>query len=186
MRFHRTALSVFGLFLASAIAASAALTQGTLLNGTIDANYSSNHAYVGQRVSLSNVTNDDGSGTVTGARMYGTVVAVQKAGQGTPGKIRFHFTELVLANGTRYAIDSRVTEMKAVTKNNAAKEIGGAVAGMLVGNAIGKSLFHLGGGGVVGAAGGFLLAKNNRQDINVDAGTIVQVRILSVTRRQAR
>jgi hypothetical protein len=44
----------------------------------------------------------------------------------------------------------------------------------------------LGGGGIVGAAGGFLLAKNNHQDINVSAGSIVQVELTSVTRRQAR
>jgi len=56
---------------------------------------------------------------------------------------------------------------------------------MLVGNAIGKTLFHVGGFGAIGAVGGFLLAKNNKQDINIDAGTIVQVQVNSVTRRQS-
>ncbi len=185
MRFRLAvaALTIFAF--ATAVAANAALAPGTLLNGTIDNNYSSNHAYVGQAVSLSNVTNDDGSGTVTGGRLYGTVVQVQAAGQGRPGKIRFHFSKLVTRSGAVYAIDSHVTAMKESTKNNAAKEAGGALAGMLVGNAIGQSLFHLGGFGVVGAAGGFLLAKNNRQDVNVPAGSIVQVQVTSVTRRQA-
>jgi hypothetical protein len=184
LRLACTALTAFAF--ATTLAAHAALTSGTLLNGTIDNNYSSNHAYVGQSVSLSNVTNDDGSGTVTGGRLYGTVVEVQKAGQGRPGKIAFHFNRLVTRSGAVYAVDGHVTEMKANTKNNTLKEAGGALAGMLVGNAIGKSLFHLGGGGIVGAAGGFLLAKNNHQDINVSAGSIVQVELTSVTRRQAR
>jgi len=182
----RTAITALIVFItATSIAANAALGPGTLLNGTIDGDYSSNHAYVGESVTLSNVTNDDGSGSVTGGRLYGTVTQVVKAGQGQPGKIRFHFSELVTRSGAHYAIDSHVTEMKVVTKNNAGKEAGGALAGMLVGNAIGKTLFHLAGGGIIGAAGGFLLAKNNRQDVDVPAGTIVQVELTLVSRRQA-
>ncbi|HTU69800.1 MAG TPA: hypothetical protein VMF11_05720 [Candidatus Baltobacteraceae bacterium] len=183
----RTALSATIAFVCAAtIAANAALTSGTLLNGTIDGNFSSNHAYIGEPVTVSNVTNDDGSGSVVGGRLYGYVAEVQPAGQGRPGKIRFHFTKLVTRRGVVYAIDSRVTGVKVQTKNNALKEVGGALGGMLVGNAIGKMLFHVGGFGLLGAAGGFLLAKNNRQNVNVPAGSIVQVQLLSVTRRQAR
>ena len=185
MRLRIATAALLAFTFVTAAAAEAGLSAGTLLNGTIDGNYSSNHAYVGQSVTLSNVTNDDGSGTITGGRMYGTVVEVQKASQGRPGKIAFHFTRLVTRSGAVYAIDGHVMQMKANTKNNAIKEAGGALAGMLVGNAIGKSLFHLGGFGVIGAAGGFLLAKNNRQDINVPAGSVVQVQLTSVTRRQA-
>ncbi|HTX57558.1 MAG TPA: hypothetical protein VMD47_10725 [Candidatus Acidoferrales bacterium] len=178
------AVTLVACMLTTAVAA-ASLAPGTLLNGTITQDYSSNHAYVGERVELTNVTNDDGSGTVTRGRLYGQVVAVQPAGQGTPGKIRFHFSRLVLANGAVYAVDSHVTGVQANTKSNAAKEAGGAIAGMLVGNAIGKTLFHVGGFGLLGAAGGFLLAKNNRQNVDVPAGSVVQVELTSVTRRQS-
>jgi hypothetical protein len=185
MRLRITIITLIALLFVTTIGANAALTQGTLLDGTIDGNYSSNHAYAGQAVTVSNVRNDDGSGSVHNATLYGYVYAVQKAGQGTPGKIRFRFTELVNGNGARYTIDSRVTNVNVQTKNNAAKEAGGALAGMLVGNAIGKTLFGGSAGGAVGAAGGFLLAKNNRQDVNVSAGSYIQVEILSVTRRQS-
>jgi hypothetical protein len=171
---------------ASVTGAQAALTTGSLLNGTITDNYSSNHAYVGQSVVLTNVTSDDGSGSVVGGKLYGHVSEVQPAGQGRPGKIAFRFVTLVLRNGATYSVDGYVTQMQVQTKNNAAKEAGGALAGMLIGNAIGKTLFHSSLGGVVGATGGFLLAKNNHQNVNVDAGTVVQVQLNSVVRRQSR
>lgn len=184
MRFRTAAAALCGLMFMTALVAQAQVAQGTLLDGTIDGNYSSNHAYSGEAVTVSNVTSDSG-GYIRNGTLYGYVSEVQKASQGRPGKIRFRFTKLVAGNGAVYAIDSRVTQMKEVTKNNAAKEAGGALAGMLVGNAIGKTLFGASGGGIVGAAGGFLLAKNNREDVNVSAGSYVQVEILSVTRRQA-
>jgi hypothetical protein len=185
MRFNIAAAALAGVMLATTLVANAQVSQGTLLDGTIDGNYSSNHAYAGQSVTVSNVTSDSG-GYVRNGKLYGYVSEVQKAGQGRPGKIRFRFTKLVTGSGAVYAIDSHVTEMKAITKNNAAKEAGGALAGMLVGNAIGKTLFGGSAGGAIGAAGGFLLAKNNREDINVSAGSYIQVELTSVTRRQSQ
>ncbi|HTV92818.1 MAG TPA: hypothetical protein VMG98_08895 [Verrucomicrobiae bacterium] len=184
MRFRTAVAALAGLMLATAVAAGAQIAPGTLLDGTIDGDYSSNHAYAGQSVTVSNVRSDSGS-AVRNGRLYGYVYSVQKAGQGTPGKIRFRFTELVNGNGVRYTIDSRVTNVNVQTKNNAAKEAVGALAGMLVGNAIGKTLFGASGGGIVGAAGGFLLAKNNRENVNVPSGSYIQVELLSVTRRQS-
>jgi hypothetical protein len=167
-------------FMAVTMVAAQALTSGSMLNGTLNQNLSSNHAYVGEPVSLSNVT----GGGVEGGTLYGYVSSVQKAGQGRPGSIRLHFNRLV-GNGATYTVSTNVTNATVSTKNNALKEAGGALAGMLVGNAIGKTIFHTGIGGVVGAAGGFLLAKNNRQDVNMPAGTTVQVQVISVVRRQS-
>lgn len=185
MRSTLTGGSFLALVCATAIAAQAALQSGSLLNGTITQNYSSNHAYVGQSVVLQNVTSNDGSGYISGGTLYGHVSYVQPAGQGRPGKIGFRFTRLVSSRGT-YGVDAVVTQTQTQTKNNALKEAGGALAGMLVGNAIGKTLFHVGGFGFLGAAGGFLLAKNNRQNVNITAGSVVQVQLNSVTRRQSR
>jgi hypothetical protein len=76
--------------------------------------------------------------------------------------------------------------MQANTKSNALKEVGGAVAGMLVGNMIGKTIFHTGIGGLLGAAGGFLIAKNNHQNVVVPAGTAVRVTLRSARRQASR
>lgn len=184
MKFIATILA--GLFVASTAVANAALGTGSLLNGTMDQNLSSNHAYVGQTVTLSNVTSDDGSGTVTHGKLYGSVTSVQAAGQGRPGKIAFTFTRLVTGNGTTYSVDSTVTKANVQTKSNALKEAGGAVAGMLVGNMLSKTIFRSSVGGFLGAAGGFLIAKNSQQNVNVPSGSIIQVRLNAVTRRQSR
>jgi hypothetical protein len=184
MRLRIAAGALTGLVMATTIASQAALTSGSLLNGTIDQNLSSNHAYVGERVTLSNVTSNDGSGSVVGGRLYGEVTEVQPASQGRPGKIRLHFSRLV-TRGAVYNVDTRVTGANVKTKNNTLKEAGGALAGMLVGNAIGKTIFHSGAFGILGAAGGFLLAKNNKENVNISRGTMVQVQVLSVSRRQA-
>ena len=185
MRLRIAGGSLLAFIAATAIAAQAALTAGSTLNGTIDQDLSSNHAYVGEPVTLSHVTSADGSGSVVGGTLYGRVETVQKAGQGRPGKIMLKFDRLVTSHAV-YAVDTTVTQTQTQTKNNAAKEAGGALAGMLVGNMIGKTIFHTGIGGFLGAAGGFLLAKNNRENVNISHGTVIQVRVNSVTRRQSR
>jgi len=184
MRSIVAAVSVGALIAATSLQALASLHSGSLLNGTISQSYSSNNAWVGESVVLTNVTSDDGSGSVSGGKLYGTVTSVQKASQGRPGKISIGFTRLVNGSGASYYVNTTVTKMQANTKNNALKEAGGAVAGMLIGNMLGKTLFHASGGGIVGAAGGFLLAKNNRENVNIPSGSVVQVQINSVTRRQ--
>lgn len=185
MRTRITGTAFVAFIAAMAIAAQAALTSGSLLNGTITGNYSSNHAYVGQSVVLGNVTSNDGSGSVTGGTLYGHVSSVQAASQGHPGRIAFVFTKLVTGAGATYFVNTMVTRMQSNTKNNTLKEVGGAVGGMLLGNAIGKTIFHTGAGGFLGAAGGFLLAKNNRENVNVQKGSVIQVRVNSITRRQS-
>lgn len=174
------AVNALAGFMAITMAVAQALTSGSVLNGTLNQNLSSNHAYRGEPVSLSNVS----GGGVSGGTLYGYVSSVQKAGQGRPGSIQLHFNRLVTGSST-YTVQTTVTNANVSTKNNTLKEAGGALAGMLVGNAIGKTVFHTGIGGIVGAAGGFLLAKNNREDVNISAGTNVQVQVNSVVRRQS-
>lgn len=160
-----------------------ALSAGTTLSGTINQTIDTAHAYVGEQVSVSNVS-APGAG-IYNATMYGTVTKVVRAAQGTPAQLRITLHTLRLSNGTQYAITGIVTGWQATTKNNALKEVAGAVGGMVVGNILGKWIFHgASGGGLVGAAGGYLLAKNNRQNMVVSAGSRVQVQLVSA-RRQA-
>jgi hypothetical protein len=166
--------------------ASAAPYAGAQYAGVITTNVSTSNAVVGQAVTLSNVTSEDGS--VRGAHMYGTVTRVVRAGQGRPAQLQMTFTRLVLPSGATYAVDGVVTGMQAQTKNNALKEIGGAVAGMIVGNIIGKTIFHAstGIGGFLGAAGGYLVAKNNKENMTVPQGSAVRVTLRSVRRQATR
>ena len=184
----RVRLGFAALIAAFALAiggASAQVSSGASVNGTLTQDVNSANAYVGQPVSLVNVTSADGSGRVVRAKLFGNVTQVQRAGQGRPAKLEMRFRTLVLPNGAYYAVDTTVTGMQAKTKNNTLKEAAGALGGMLVGNIIGKTVLHTSGGGLVGLAGGFLIAKNNRENMTVPAGSIVTVRLNSVVRRQS-
>lgn len=171
-------------FLVMAQAAYAAPYAGAQYAGVMTKTVTSANAYVGEPVTLTHVTSEDGS--VSGGRMYGTVTHVVRAGQGRPAQLQMTFSQLVLPSGATYGVDGVVTGMQAQTKNNALKEVGGAVAGMLIGNMIGKTIFHASGGGFLGAAGGFLIAHNNKQDMSVPSGSAVRVTLRTVHRQATR
>lgn len=181
---YASAATVLSILLLTQAALSAPYA-GEQYAGVINTTINTSNAYVGEHVALDHVTSQNGS--VSGAHMYGTVTHVVRAGQGRPAQLQMTFTRLTLANGSSYAIDGIVTGMKAQTKNNALKEAGGAIAGMIVGNIVGKTIFHAstGIGGFLGAAGGYLIARNNRENMSVPAGSAVRVTLRSV-RRQAR
>ena len=164
-------------------AAVAQPTSGMEVRGTIRNEVDTKGAYVGQDVIVDNVASSNGS--IQNATLRGTVTSVQRAGQGKPARIQMHFNYLRLSNGTTYAISGQVLSMNAQTKSNAVKEAGGALAGMLVGNAIFKTLFASSAGGVIGAAGGFLVAKNNRENMTIPAGSIIAVQLSNVRRQSS-
>ena len=144
---------------------------------------STKSANVGDPVKLDNVVSEDKS--VTGARMYGHVTHVVRAGQGRRAEIGFTMTKLVLSNGYSYAINSTVTGMQANTKSNVGKEVLGSLGGMLAGNSIYKVFGGSGGfGGFLGAAGGYLLSKNSKENMVVPKGSVVRLDV-TVTRRQS-
>ncbi len=163
------------------LAASAQISSGTELSGTIDQSIDSKNAVVGQRFTMSNVHSQDNN--INGAVMYGHVCDVQSASQGRAGKISLCLDKLHTRSGGSYALDGRVTNAQVKTKNNTLNEAGGAVAGMIVGNILGKNI-GTNMGGLLGAAGGYLYAKNARQNVTIPQNTPVTVQVLRA-RRQA-
>jgi hypothetical protein len=152
------------------------------LTGSIDAGLDSKTAYVGQSVRLLHVDSADGS--IHDATMYGSVSDITRPSEGRNAQIEMQFDRLQLRDGTTFRVGGVVTNMQVSTKSNALKEVGGALAGMLIGNAIGKTFFDASGGGIAGAVGGYLVAKNNRADVQVPANAAITVRLVSA-RRQA-
>ena len=148
---------------------------GTQFSGTLLQSVSSKTARVGDQVVLVNVNSRDGS--ITGARMFGRVAATQRAGQGQSGQVYLEFDTLQLANGAIYPIAGEVTQVHVKTANNGAKEALGALGGMIVGNILGKWI-GTNYGGLFGAAGGYLVAKNNREDVSIPANSDVNVRLV--------
>jgi hypothetical protein len=172
------------------IVAGAQPLPGTVLTGTMQRSLSSKDAAVGNRVVLINVASDDGSQKIAGATLEGTVSSVVRAGQGRPGKLQISITTLKLADGTVYPIDGVITGMAEKPKSNVVKEAAGAVVGMAAGNVVGKALgtgkvLGVGAGGLIGAVGGYLIARNNKADVEVAAGSLVSVQVVT-PRRQAQ
>ena len=148
---------------------------GNRLNGMLAQSFSTKSAYVGQAVELVNVNSTDNS--IRGAKLYGHVSVATKAGQGRNAELNFTFTKLVLANGTSYAVVGKTTGGQAQPESQAGKKIVGTGGGMLVGNAIGKTVFQGNNGGAVGAVAGFMLASNNKADFTMPQGASVAFQI---------
>jgi hypothetical protein len=158
------------------ISALAQIAPGTALVGTIDQSLNSANVQPGQPFTVSNAhtTNYD----VRGATIYGHVASVQRAGQGTPGKIRLAFDKINTRSGAVYQIAGYASNVNVQTKNNTLKELGGAAAGALVGGL----LFH-GVGALVGAGAGGLFAKNNRENVTVPSGSQLTVNVVRMRRQ---
>lgn len=173
-----TTVLASALFALLPLAALAQLTPGTTLVGSIDQNLSSNHAQVGQPITISNAhsTNFD----INGATIYGHVSGVQAAGQGTSGKITLAFDKVNTRSGNIYQIQGYASEVAVKTKSNALKEVGGAAAGALVGGLLGHGV-----GALLGAGGGALYAKNSRENVSISQGSSISVQITQ-SRRQSQ
>ena len=161
--------------------AGAQITPGTDLVGNMDQSLSSNHAQVGQRFTMSNVHSQNNN--IHDATLYGHVVSVQAAGQGTPGKIELAVDKVRTSTGNSYAVDGRATQVQTNTKSNATKEVAGAVGGMIVGNILGKMVgTNL--GGALGAGGGYVLAKNNKENIEIPPNAVVTFQVLKAYKQK--
>jgi hypothetical protein len=157
------------------LAASAAISSGTELVGSLDQSIDSKSAVIGQRFTMSGVHSQ--SNDINGATLYGHVCDVQHASQGRPGKLELCFDRLRTRSGGSYAVEGRVTNAQVNTKSNALKEAGGAVAGMIVGNIIGKKL-GTNMGGLIGAGGGYLYAKNSKENVTMPANSLISMEVL--------
>jgi hypothetical protein len=172
-----TTLVAAALLAVVPLAALAQVSPGTVLTGTMDQNYSSNHVQAGDPFTISNVHTADNH--INGGTIYGHVASFQKAGQGTPGKINLAFDKLTTRSGSVYRIEGYASNVDVQTKNNTGKELGGAAAGALVGGLLGHGV-----GALIGAGAGGLYAKNNRQDVLIPQGSALSVQVTR-SRRQS-
>jgi hypothetical protein len=174
MRFSVTAIPAAALLALLPVASSAAVADGTVLVGNLDQAISSQTAHAGEAFTLSDVHSQDRN--LHDAVIYGHVASVQRQSQGQAAKIEFIYDKLHTKAGSSYVLQARTEEAVINTKSNALKEAGGALGGMAIGNMIGKAL-GTNAGGAVGAAGGYLYAKNNRAPITMPQGSQVTVRV---------
>jgi len=182
-RFSSIVLAV--AMLAAPLASSAQsspVVPGMELSGTMNQSISSANAYVGEPFTVSNVTDSAGSGRIVGATVYGHVTGVTKPGIGRNARVRLSFDRIRLRGGRVYALDARPTHIRVMTKSNAAREAGGAVVGDLLGNWIGKTI-GVALLGPIGLVGGFLVAKNARQNVVIPQSSLVTIQVLRAYRQ---
>jgi hypothetical protein len=169
---------------------SMTLYAGATLTARMNQALSSGSANVGDTITMT-VTPPYPSGdpVYRDATITAVVTKVQRAGQGTKPEIAIHLRYLRLTNGITAQIYGKVTQ--AQQQENTAETVGktalGAIGGMLVGNAIGKTLFQASGGGAVGAVGGALLGANNKTNFTIPAGSTATLKITQTVtiRRQS-
>ena len=173
------------LFMSGIASAQDTVGTGTVLQGTLSADLSSATASVGDKVVLSNAHDD--SDTITGT-LYGQVTDVQKGGQGSHARLTFVINQLD-ADGATYsvtAVSEGITSPGAKSGKVTTAAALGALGGALLGKFIGRSTTAALVGAVVGGGTSFLITSNNYQDIVLQQGSIVKVRLQSVTRAQAQ
>jgi hypothetical protein len=167
------------------------LPSQTVISGSLEQTINSRNAQVGDPFVLDvqpPFPMDDAR--YQGAKVYGHVATVQRAGGMKKGGVSLAFDRLTLTDGTTAALQGQVLSFDAQgnKSNSTAKTIVGGVVGQIVGNYIGK---HIGTdvGGAVGAIGGAILAANTGQNIQVPQGSAVSMKTTApatvLSRRQA-
>ena len=189
-----TALAVIGVFAATSVAALAenavTLYNGTVINARLNQSLDSGSATVGDTFTMTVIPPyPSGNPLFQGATISGVVTKAVRAGQGRNPEIVIHPRYLRLSDGSIAAVYGDVTSVAAnkSSSETAAKAAGSALIGMLVGNAIGKTIFHSSAGGAIGLIGGAMLGANNKSNFTIPAGANATVQLnQSVTiRRQA-
>lgn len=186
------ALATLAAFVGTTFAASAQSTltlyQGAQINGRLRTDINTGNAHVGDRFTMDVVPPyPSGDPTYQGATVAGEVISVTPAGQGKKPALGLQFDYLRLGDGSTVNINASMTQDQRKTE----QANGGHVAlttlgGMLLGNAIAKTVFHTGGGGIVGAAGGLLYGMNKKTNFDLAAGSNIQITLNSTVtlRRQ--
>ncbi len=161
------------------------IPAGTILTGTLSTELSSKSANPGDTFTLTNVATASGDGSVQNATIYGHVISVQRAGQGKQPQVQLAFDRIVTPDGRSQYISGTVQSMQQKTASNAKREILGAVVGDIVGNYIGK---HIGTdlGGLVGAGGGYLYARNYKENVTVPQGSAVSIMVTPARQQQTQ
>jgi hypothetical protein len=187
------AATLVATFATTAVAASAqqaTLYAGAILYGQLNQSLNTGSAHVGDPFSLTVVPPyPNGDPGFQGATISGVVSKVQSAGQGRNPEIVIVPRYIRMYDGTVVSIHGNVTSIAAQksTGGTAAKAAIGALAGMLVGNAVGKTVFHTNAGGAIGLIGGAMYGANNKTNFDVPqgAGATVQLDQTVTIRRQA-
>jgi hypothetical protein len=163
-------------------AANVSLSAGSTIDSTLQSDLNSKTAQDGQRFTLV---------TPSGSQIHGHLSNVHRATiTGRKAGLTLNPDSITFADGTTSPIDAEVIGVGSHKQTNYVNAAGQVLGGMIVGNVVGKAIggaaSHL--GGLVGVAGGALLAANSSSNIDVPSGAQVRLKLNAplVVRPQAR
>ena len=150
------------------------LASGTMVNATMNQTIDSGSAQVGERFTMTVVPPyPQGNRTFDNATLSGHITRVVAAGQGTNPELAFAIDRITLQNGDRGHPILMVQSQQTQSHNNTGNVAVSALAGMLVGNWIGKAVFSSNAGGTIGAVAGALYASNRKTNVSLRQGSEV-------------
>jgi len=166
------------------------IPSGSQITAVMDTTLDSGTTNVGDTFSMHVVApypnNDD---RYSGATITGHVIGVSRASRGNNPQLQLGIDALALRDGTTVDLSAQVTGQQTKTQQKSGAKVALAtLGGLLLGNVIGKTIFHTGGGGLIGAAGGFLYGNNDKTNITLPVGnqvTLTTTRDVTV-RQQSR
>ena len=186
-----TAIALAAIVAATTLSASAiTLYNGAVISARMNQSLNTGTAQVGDTFTMTVVPPyPAGDPAFQGATISGVVTFVQSAGQGRPARIEIRPQYLRMANGAVANVSGSFTSTQRsnTTANDVGRTDAGALAGMLIGNAIGKMVFHSSGGGPAGFIAGGLIGANSKSNFSIAQGTPVTLQLNRdvVIRRQA-
>lgn len=174
------AAAIVALALPVAALAAQTIAAGTNMNATLNVALDSKTSYNGEPVSFTvRQPYPDGNPSFANAKVYGHVSSVVSGGQGRSPSLTVALDSIRYPNySANVPLYAKITTIGQQRQSNALKEAGGALAGMVVGNIIGKWIGMKGiTPGAIGAVGGFLLATNNKTNFHVPAGSSASMQL---------
>lgn len=162
-----------------ALGASVNFPAGTEITGILQQELSTKGARDGQRFTVV---------TTSGSVIQGHLSEVVSRGLTKKAHMKLNFDRIRFSDGTSAPIVATVSQVAEKKKYNLLQAGGTALAGNIVGNVVGKTLFGAKGGGLLGLAGGALVAANTSADLDIAAKSAMTIKLTEplIVRPQAR
>lgn len=150
------------------------LASGSMVDAKMNQTIDSGSAQIGQRFTMTVVAPyPQSNGQFANATLTGHVTNVVPAGQGTNPELAFAIDKIALANGATGHPILMVQTQETQRHDNTTNVAASALAGMLVGNWVGKAVFQSNAGGAVGLVAGALYASNKKTNVSLTQGSQV-------------
>jgi hypothetical protein len=161
--------------LVASAASTVVLRPGNMITASMNQTLDSGSAHNGDRFTLTVLSPypNSGGSSFANAQLDGHVTNVVRAGQGRNAVLEFAIDRIHLANGQQGAVSTLLQTQATQRHNNTSNVALTAVGGMIVGNIIGKTLFHSNLGGPAGLVGGALYAYNMRTNVSMRKGSVL-------------